>query len=499
MATENQSASTLANVEFQGNEFASLLNKEFKPKTDEARGAIESAVQTLAQQALVHSNTISTDAFRTIEGLIAAIDKKLSDQMNLILHHEDFQKLEGSWRGLKYLVDNSDPDEMLKIRVMNISKNDLRKTMRRYKGTGWDQSPIFKKLYEEEYGQFGGEPYGCLVGDYHFDHSAPDVELLGEMARVAAAAHAPFIAGASPAIMQMNSWQELSNPRDLTKIFSNTEYAAWRGLRDSDDSKYVGLAMPRYLSRMPYGATTNPVEEFAFEEDTEGGSHAKYTWSNSAYAMAANINRSFKEYGWCTSIRGVESGGVVTDLPAHCFPTDDGGVDLKCPTEIAISDRREAELAKNGFMPLVHRKNTDVAAFIGAQSLNKPAEYYDSDATANANLAARLPYMFACCRFAHYLKCIVRDKIGSFRERDDMQKWLNEWILRYVDGDPSSSTQETKARKPLAAAEVIVEEVEGNPGYYTSKFFLRPHYQLEGLTVSLRLVSKLPSTKGGAA
>ncbi len=495
MATESQSATGLGNVEFQGNEFASLLNKEFKPKTDEARGAIENAVQTLAQQALAHSNTISTDAYRTIEGLIAALDKKLSDQMNLILHHEEFQKLEGTWRGLKYLVDNSDPDEMLKIRVMNISKNDLRKTMRRYKGTGWDQSPIFKKLYEEEYGQFGGEPYGCLVGDYHFDHSAPDVELLGEMARVAAAAHAPFIAGASPAIMQMNSWQELANPRDLTKIFSNTEYAAWRGLRDSDDSKYVGLAMPRYLSRMPYGAKTNPVEEFAFEEDTEGGSHSKYTWSNSAFAMAANINRSFKEYGWCTSIRGVESGGIVTDLPAHTFPSDDGGVDLKCPTEIAISDRREAELAKNGFMPLVHRKNTDLAAFIGAQSLNKPAEYYDPDATANANLAARLPYMFACCRFAHYLKCIVRDKIGSFQERKDMERWLNDWITNYVDGNPESSSQETKARRPLAAAEVVVEEVEGNPGYYTSKFFLRPHYQLEGLTVSLRLVSKLPSAK----
>ena len=495
MATESQSATSLGNVEFQGNEFASLLNKEFKPKTDEARGAIENAVQTLAQQALAHSSTISTDAYRTIEGLIASLDKKLSDQMNLILHHEEFQKLEGTWRGLKYLVDNSDPDEMLKIRVMNISKNDLRKTMRRYKGTGWDQSPIFKKLYEEEYGQFGGEPYGCLVGDYHFDHSAPDVELLGEMARVAAAAHAPFIAGASPAIMQMNSWQELANPRDLTKIFSNTEYAAWRGLRDSDDSKYVGLAMPRYLSRMPYGAKTNPVEEFAFEEDTEGGSHSKYTWSNSAFAMAANINRSFKEYGWCTSIRGVESGGIVTDLPAHTFPSDDGGVDLKCPTEIAISDRREAELAKNGFMPLVHRKNTDLAAFIGAQSLNKPAEYYDPDATANANLAARLPYMFACCRFAHYLKCIVRDKIGSFQERKDMERWLNDWITNYVDGNPESSSQETKARRPLAAAEVVVEEVEGNPGYYTSKFFLRPHYQLEGLTVSLRLVSKLPSAK----
>jgi type VI secretion system protein ImpC len=497
MATKTQSESGAKQVEFKSDEFASLLNKEFKPKTDEARGAIESAIQTLAQQALVHTNTISTDAYRTIEGLIAALDKKLSDQMNLILHHEEFQKLEGTWRGLKYLVDNSDPDEMLKIRVMNITKNDLRKTMRRYKGTGWDQSPIFKKLYEEEYGQFGGEPYGCLVGDYFFDHSAPDVELLGEMARVAAAAHAPFIAGASPALMQMNSWQELSNPRDLTKIFSNTEYAAWRGLRDSDDSKYVGLAMPRYLSRMPYGAKTNPVEEFAFEEDTEGGTHAKYTWSNSAFAMATNINRSFKEYGWCTSIRGVESGGIVTDLPAHTFPTDDGGIDMKCPTEIAISDRREAELAKNGFMPLVHRKNTDLAAFIGAQSLSKPAEYYDPDATANANLAARLPYMFACCRFAHYLKCIVRDKIGSFKERADMERWLNDWIMNYVDGNPQTSSQETKARKPLAAAEVTVEEVEGNPGYYTSKFFLRPHYQLEGLTVSLRLVSKLPSVKAG--
>jgi type VI secretion system protein ImpC len=499
MATESQSITALGQVEFQGNEFASLLNKEFKPKTDEARGAIETAVQTLAQQALVYSNTISTDAYRTIEALISEIDKKLSDQVNLIIHHEDFQKLEGSWRGLKYLVDNSDPDEMLKIRVLNISKKELHKTMRRYKGTGWDQSPIFKKLYEEEYGQFGGEPYGCLVGDYFFDHSAPDVELMGEMARVAAAAHAPFIAGASPNLMQMTSWQELSNPRDLTKIFSNTEYTAWRSLRESDDSKYVGLAMPRYLARMPYGAKTNPVDEFDFEEDTEGGTHAKYTWSNSAFAMAANINRSFKEYGWCTSIRGVESGGAVTDLPTHAFPSDDGGVDLKCPTEIAISDRREAELAKNGFMPLVHRKNSDLAAFIGAQSLNKPSEYYDADATANANLAARLPYMFACCRFAHYLKCIVRDKIGSFRERADMERWLNDWIAEYVDGNPETSSQDAKARRPLAAAEVVVEEVEGNPGYYTSKFFLRPHYQLEGLTVSLRLVSKLPSAKSGAA
>ena len=297
--------------------------------------------------------------------------------------------------------------------------------------------------------------------------------------------------------MQMDSWQELSNPRDLSKIFTTPEYAAWRSLRDSDDAMYLGLAMPRFLARLPYGAKTSPVDEFAFEEDTGGGDHGKYTWANSAYAMATNITRSFKMYGWCSRIRGIESGGAVENLPVHTFPTDDGGVDMKCPTEIAISDRREAELAKAGLMPLVHKKNSDFAAFIGAQSLNKPAEYDDPDATANANLAARLPYLFATCRFAHYLKCIVRDKIGSFKERGAMELWLNDWIMNYVDGDPSISSEDTKARKPLAAAEVKVEEVEGNPGYYTSKFYLRPHYQLEGLTVSLRLVSKLPSAKGG--
>jgi type VI secretion system protein ImpC len=485
----------LQGVTFEGNEFASLLQKEFKPKTDEAKSAVEKAVLTLAQQALSQTNLIGTDVVKSIEAMIAELDRKLTEQVNLILHHEDFQKIEGAWRGLHHLVNNTETDEMLKIRVMNISKADLGKTLKKFKGTAWDQSPLFKKLYEEEYGQFGGEPFGCLVGDYHFDQSPPDVELLGEMMKVAAAAHAPFIAGASPTLMQMDSWQELANPRDLTKIFGTPEYAAWRSLRESDDARYLGLAMPRFLARLPYGAKTSPVEEFDFEEDTGAADHSRYTWANSAYAMAVNINRSFKMYGWCSRIRGVESGGMVEGLPAHTFPTDDGGVDMKCPTEIAISDRREAELAKSGFMPLLHRKNSDVAAFIGAQSLQKPFEYDDPDATANANLSARLPYLFACSRFAHYLKCIVRDKVGSFKERDDMQRWLQKWIMNYVDGDPAHSSEQTKARKPLAAAEVQVEEVEGNPGYYTSKIFLRPHYQLEGLTVSLRLVSKLPSAK----
>jgi type VI secretion system protein ImpC len=496
MADTNESTQTQAGAAtVQVSDFDALLTKQFNPQTDTAKREVEGAVRTLAQQALASTPLISNDVLLTIEAMIAAIDKKLSAQINAIMHHPDFQQLESAWRGLHYLVSNSETDDMLKIRVLNVGKKDLHKTLKRFKGAAWDQSPLFKKLYEEEYGTLGGEPFGCLVGDYYFDHGPQDVELLGEMAKIAAATHAPFLAAASPTMFQMESWQELSNPRDLTKIFHIPEYAGWRSLRDSDDARYVGLTMPRFLARRPYGAKTNPVEAFDFEEDANGPNAKKYTWANSAYAMAVNINRSFKSYGWCSRIRGIESGGAVEGLPTHTFPTDDGGVDLRCPTEIAISDRREAELAKNGFMPLVYKKNTDFAAFIGAQSLHKPAQYDDPDATSNAALAARLPYLFATCRFAHYLKCIVRDKIGSFKEADDMQRWLQNWIVQYVDGDPAHSTEATKARKPLAAAEVTVQPVEGNPGYYSAKFFLRPHYQLEGLTVSLRLVAKLPSAK----
>jgi len=495
MANETQAAGQQAPALAELDEFSALLKREFKPKTEEANEAVQRAVRTLAQQALADTSVVSDDVVKTIEKIIAEIDKKLTEQINKILHQEDFQKLESAWRGLHYLVNNTETDEMLKIRVMNVSKADLAKSLKRYKGTAWDQSPLFKKVYEEEFGQFGGEPFGCMIGDYYFDQSPPDVELLGEMSKNAAAAHCPFISGTSPTLFQMDSWQELANPRDLTKIFQTPEYAAWRSLRESDDAKYVGLAMPRFLARLPYGAKTNPVEEFNFEEETDSGSHNRYNWANAAYAMSVNITRAFKLYGWCTTIRGVESGGAVPNLPVHAFPTDDGAIDSKCPTEIAISDRREAELAKNGLMPLIHRKNSDFAAFIGAQSLYKPSEYQDADATANENLGARLPYMFAVCRFAHFLKCMVRDKIGSFADARAMQMDLQQWILQYVDGDPVNSSESTKARKPLAAAEIVVEEVAGNPGYYTSKFFLKPHYQLEGLSVSLRLTSKLPSAK----
>jgi len=498
MAEEEKLEQAPADAEAQPSapsDFSALLQKEFRPRTDRVQEQVENAVQTLAEQALEHVNLVSEDAVRTIEAIRAQIDRKLTEQVNLILHNEAFQKLESAWRGLHYLVNNSETDDMLKIKVMNISKQELGNTLKKYKGTRWDTSPIFKKIYGAEYDRLGGEPYGCLVGDYYFDHSPPDVELLGEIAKISAASHAPFISAAAPSVMQMDSWAELTDPADLSKKFRDADYASWRSLRESEDSRYIGLAMPRFLARLPYGAKTDPVEAFDFEEDAKGADASKYVWANSAYAMAANINQAFKFYGWCSRIRGVESGGAVEGLPVHTFATDDGGVDMKCPTEIGIGDRREAELAKLGFMPLIHRKNSDLAAFIGAQSLQKPAEYDDPDATANANLAARLPYLFACCRFAHYLKCIVRDKIGSFKERDDMQKWLQKWIMQYVDGDPANSSETTKAKKPLAAAEVTVEEVEGNPGYYTSNFYLRPHYQLEGLTVSLRLVSKLPSVK----
>lgn len=496
MADANPQAQGAAGAAMEMSELESLLSKEFKPNTDSKRDAIKSAVQTLAEQALSATALVSDDAIKTIESIIAEIDKKLTEQINKIMHHPDFQQLESAWRGLGHLVNNTETDETLKIRVMNISKKDLGKTIGKFKGTNWDQSPLFKKLYEDEYGTPGGQPYGLLVGDYHFDHTPPDVEIMAGMAQIGAAAHAPFITGTAPSIMGMESWQELANPRDLTKIFSSPEYASFKSLRESEDSRYLGLAMPRFLARMPYGAKKNPVEEFSFEEDTEGAKHDKYCWSNAAYAMATNITRSFKLYGWCARIRGVESGGMVEGLPVDTFPTDDGGVAMKCPTEISVTDRREAELAKNGFMPLCHWKNTDYAVFIGAQSLHKPAEYDDADATANANIGARLPYLFSVCRFAHFLKCMVRDKIGSFKERGDMEKWLNKWIMQYVEPDPGNASEEAKARRPLAAAEVVVEEVPGNPGYYSSKFFLRPHYQLEGLSVSLRLVSKLPSAKG---
>jgi type VI secretion system protein ImpC len=477
-------------------EFSSLLRQSFKPRSDRAATEVENAVTTLVREALADTAIIKDDVLDTIEGMIARLDEKLTAQVNEILHAPEFQKIESAWRGLHYLVFNSETDANLKIRVMNVSKSEIYRNLRLYPGARWDQSPLFKAVYEAEFGQLGGEPFGCMVGDYYFSHQPTDVQLLRDLSKVFGSAHAPFFAGAEPTLLGMDSWTELANPRDLGKIFDTPDYAAWKGLRDQDDSIYVGLCMPRVLSRLPYGAKSDPVEEFAFEEDTDGHTGEKYAWMNAAYAMAVNVNRAFKEWGWCTRIRGVQSGGEVINLPTHTFPTDDGGVDLKCPTEIAISDRREHELARSGLIPIIHRKNTDKAAFIGAQSVYKPKKYSGKDgvaATASDNLKARIPYMFAVSRFAHYLKCMVRDKIGSMKEKEALQRWLQEWIYEYVDGDPVNSSEETKSRKPLADARVEVFENEENPGYYQARFYLRPHYQLEGMDIGLSLVSRLPA------
>jgi type VI secretion system protein ImpC len=493
MASPQQDASVAQPAQglAEFDDISSILKQSFRTRSDSQATEVENAVQTLVTQALADSSLVKDDVVSTIEEMIARLDEKLTEQMNEILHAKEFQQLESAWRGLHYLVFNSETDASLKIRVMNIGKTELYRHFKLYPGARWDQSPIFKKIYEQEFGTLGGEPYGALVADYYFGNSAVDVSLMRDLSKIASAALAPLVTGADPGLLNMENWRELGNPRDIGKLMDTTEWAAWRGLRDAVDSRYLALCMPRVLARLPYGSKGEPVEAFAFEEDTDGHNGDKFAWMNAAYAMATNINRAYKEYGWTVRIRGVQSGGEVINLPVYNFPTDDGGVDMKCPTEIAITDRREAELSKAGIIPIVHRKNTDKAAFIGAQSVYKPRSYIDPEATASDNLSARIPYMFAVSRFAHYLKVMVRDKIGSTKEKDQLERWLNEWITLYVDGDPKNSSEETKARLPLAAAKVTVTENEENPGYYNASVHLRPHFQLEGMDIGMSLVSKI--------
>lgn len=497
MATETQQGAAPAAGEVtELDEFSQLLKQNFKPRSETAATEVENAVSTLVKQALEDETVIKDDIIDTVDEMIARLDAKLTEQMNEILHHPEFQKLESAWRGLAYCVNNSEPDSTMKIKVMNVSKAELERELRAYPGAKWDQSPLFKKVYEAEFGQLGGQPFGALVGDFYFDHSPADVRLLRDLGKIAAASHSPFISSAAPTLMGMDSWNELANPHDLTTIFDTPDYAGWNSLRDSENSRYVALCMPKVLSREPYGQNSLPVEAFNFEETTDGHTGEKYAWMNAAYAMAANINRAHKEYGWTVKIRGVQAGGEVINLPTHTFPTDDGSIDLKCPTEIAISDRREAELSKAGLIGLIHRKNTDKAAFIGAQTVYRPKKYQDEEATASDNLSSRLPYIFATSRFSHYLKCMVRDWIGLAKEEAQLERDLQKWINLYVDGDPLNSTEEEKARRPLAAAKVEVVPDEENPGYYMGKFYLRPHFQLEGMDIGMSLVSRLPGSDG---
>ena len=475
-------------------EFSDILKQTIKPRTDEAAKEVNNAVVTLVREALDDQTVIADDIIDTIGAMLAKIDQKLSDQVNQIIHAPEFQQLESSWRGLAYTVNNSETDSSLRVNVMNVSKDELKSELRRYPGAKWDKSPLFTKIYEQEFGTMGGKPFGTIIGDYYFDQSSGDVGLLRDMAKIAAASHAPFISAASPTLLGMDSWTEMPNPADLSEIFDTPDYAAWNSLRDSENSRYLALTLPRVLSREPYTQDgSSVVEEFNFIEDTDGHQGNMYAWMNAAHAMATNINRAHKEYGWTVKIRGVQSGGEVINLPTHTFDTGDGSKDMKIPTEVSITDRREGELSKAGLIGLIHRKHTDKAAFIGAQSLYRPKKYVDDLATASDNMSSRLPYIFAVSRFSHYLKCMVRDKIGQSPDRIQLEKDLQTWVNKYVSANPESATEKEKAKKPLAGATVQVIEDEENPGYYMGKFFLKPHFQMEGMDIGMSLVSKLPS------
>jgi type VI secretion system protein ImpC len=474
----------------------SLLDQVIAATKQTERSRAEDLIRTLAEEAMKGTVKWDKNLSQTITKAIGAMDALLSKQLAAVMHNKDFQKQESTWRGLHHLVMNSETSTKLKIRVFNVTKKELFKDVD--KAVEFDQSQIFKKLYENEFGTAGGEPYGALIGDFEFGNHPEDTELLGKMSNVAAAAFCPFISAASPELFGFEKWSDLSKPRDLEKIFDSVEYTKWRSFRESEDSRFVTLAMPRVLSRLPYGSQTKPIEEFNYEEvplDEKGKAlpvpNDHYAWMNAAYVLGTRMTDSFAKSGFCVAIRGAEGGGKVEGLPAHIFTSDDGDADLKCPTEIGITDRREAELSKLGFLPLCHYKNTDYAVFFGAQTTQKPKKYDRPEATANAAISARLPYIMATSRFAHYIKVMARDKIGSFMEASDCQDWLNRWILNYVNNNPKSG-QETRAKYPLREAKVEVKEVPGKPGSYNAVAWMRPWLQMEELTASLRMVARIP-------
>ncbi|MCF6261164.1 MAG: type VI secretion system contractile sheath large subunit [Gammaproteobacteria bacterium] len=474
----------------------SFLEQAIGATKQTPRDETEELLKTLAQEAMKGTVTWDKNLTVTINSAIDAIDTALSSQLSAVMQHEKFKKLEGSWRGLNHLVMNSETSSQLKIRVMNISKTEIAKDLS--KAVEFDQSQTFKKIYESEFGIAGGEPYAALIGDYEFSSHPDDIDLLSNISNIAAAGFCPFISATAPEMFGFESFTELSKPRDLEKIFDSAEYIKWRSFRDSADSRFVTLTMPRVLARLPYGQDTKPIEAFNFEEgsiDSHGRQvsheHDNYCWMNAAYAMGTTLAGSFAEYGWCTSIRGAESGGKVEGLPSHVFMSDDGDMDQKCPTEIGITDRREAELSKLGFLPLCHYKNTDYAVFFGAQTTQKPKKFDDPDATANSEISARLPYIMATARIAHFLKVMARDKVGSFMEASEAEEWLNKWISNYVNNSPDASP-EMKARYPLAEASIEVKEIPGQPGVFSAIAWMRPWLQMEELTASLRLVANIP-------
>ena len=490
MAKQTQQEAQVQTQEQEVSILDQILTEGKMARDDFQKERAKDMISEFVGQVMSGELTISKNMDMAINSRIAEIDRLMTAQMNEIMHHPDFQKLEGSWRGLNHLVKNSLTGTQLKIRVLSVNKKDLLKDFER--AVEFDQSALFKKIYEEEYGTFGGAPYGALIGDYEFGNHPQDMALLEKLAGVAATAHAPFLSAASPELFGWDEYAQMTEVRDVSKIFDRTEYVKWRSFRESEDSRYVGLTLPRVLGREPYGSGTRPIETFNFEEDVTGKDHSKYLWSNAAYALGTRLTEAFSMHGWCVAIRGVEGGGLVDGLPTHTFETDEGEVAMKCPTEVAITDRREKEFADNGFIPLVHCKNTDYAAFFATQSANKAKKYDTDAANANARLSTQLQYIFAVSRFAHYLKAMMRDKIGSFMSREEAEMFLNRWIKNYVL-DTDVASQNAKASRPLREARIDVAEIPGKPGAYRAVAFLRPHFQLDELSVSLRLVADLPT------
>lgn len=460
-------------------------------KTDTEHARAKDLITELVKEVMQGTVTVSDNLSATIDARIAELDQLISTQLSEVMHAPAFQKLESSWTGLQYLCKQTSTGERLKIKVMSATKKDIVKDFKT--AIDFDQSALFKKVYEEEFGTFGGAPFGALIGDYEIGRGAEDLYFVEQMSHIASASHAPFIAAASSEMFGLDSFTELGKPRDLSKVFDTVDYAKWKSFRESEDSRYVGLTVPRFLGRLPFDPKEgNTAETFNFVEKVDGTNHSDYLWVNTAYAFASRLTSAFESYGWCAAIRGVEGGGLVEDLPTHTFKTDDGEVALKCPTEVAITDRREKELSDLGFMPLVHCKNTDYAAFFGAQSAQKPKKYDSEAANANAALSAQMQYMFAVCRIAHYMKSMLRDKVGSFVSTQEVQRYLHNWLMQYVV-EADDASQDIRAQKPLREASVEVSEVPGRPGVFRAVSFVRPHYQLDELSVSLRLVAEMPS------
>jgi type VI secretion system protein ImpC len=475
--------------------FLAELLEEARPQSDEERDAIRCLLERFLAEVLSRE-IIQSDAERQLNTLIAEIDQKLSDQLNEVLHHPAFQKLEATWRGLKYLVDRTNSGPTLKIKVLNVTHGEMVKDLEKAGST--ERSILYHTVVESEYGMAGGKPYGMLMGDYEFTHMPEDMFLLQELSRIAAGCHSPFVAAASPRLFGLEHFAQLQGPDKVGGVFEGEAYTRWRSFRDADHSRYVALTMPRVLARLPYGETKRKVEAFNFEEAVDGRDHDKYLWMSAAWAYAARVTNAFDQDGWLARTRGVEGGGKVDDLPTDVFLTEQGLTAVKCPTEVAIPWWREFELSSLGFLPLLHWKDTDYAAFVGTQSCHKPVEYrgpLGAEATANAALAAKLNYILCVSRFSHYLRVMLATWLGRQMPREKVEAALNQWIASYVVEDPTKLLESDRYKYPLQDARVEVTPIPEQPGWFQAVVRLRPHLHLEGVTLSLRLVAKMPPAR----